>query len=424
MKKIIYSLLFACAILTFYSCEYDNYDEPSEGFSGKVIDSTTGENFIMSSRGLELRMYETSWSSTPSPRSINVKDDGTFNNNRLFAGTYKVIPTNGAFWPTDTMDVELKGGHTVQDFTVTPYLKLTIINYELKGTTLVISGKIDAPIVEGLPKIIDIQPFVAITKFVGDANISQYSDNNKVQINKNFEDGVKDEIFTMRIPDLKMERTFYVRLGARVDDSFKKHNFSEIIQIDVPFVEVDPNAIPDNYFKNADFPFARATWDEDRWGTLTEWITNDAMRSRGDGQYGGYDGGYGDYQGGLNSSFGFERWGDGETPIVNGKIYQTLTMPAGTYKLTLSIGGDNPQRDNNGSDLRFIVAATGNELPDVETIDSALGSATFAGLGRDESTSFEFTLDSETKVTAGVVASFTSTEQNVRISNIKLEKLD
>jgi hypothetical protein len=162
MKKIIYNLLTAYLIFGFYACEYDNYDEPSERFSGRIIDSTTGENFIMSSKGLELRMWETSWNSTPSPRSINVKDDGTFNNNKLFAGTYKVLPVSGAFWPVaDTVVINLKG-HVLQDFTVTPYLKLRITNHRLDGTSLTLSGKIEAPIVNNLPSVLDIQPYVAI----------------------------------------------------------------------------------------------------------------------------------------------------------------------------------------------------------------------------------------------------------------------
>lgn len=234
MKKLLYSLCALCLVIGFNSCDYDNYDEPDKRFSGRIIDSTTGENFIMTSKGLELRMFEISWSDTPSPRSINVKDDGTFNNNKLFGGTYMVLPTNGAFWPADTVLVELKGDHTVQDFTVTPYLKLKIVDHKLEGTKLILSGKIDAPITKGLPKIIDIQPFVAITKFVGDANISEYSDKNKIEINRDFSSGVGNETFTITVPDLKSGRTFYVRLGARVDDSFKKHNFSEIIEVKVP----------------------------------------------------------------------------------------------------------------------------------------------------------------------------------------------
>lgn len=424
MKNIIISLLTVCVVLVLNSCQNDNFDEPSEALSGRIIDSTTGDNIVTTSLGISLKMWETSWSgATPSPQSLNVKDDGTYNNTKLFAGTYKIVPTNGAFWPAkDTTVVELKGGKTVQDFTVTPYLKLAITDYHLNGTTLTISGKIDAPIIEGLPTIIDIRPFVAITKYVGSANISNYSDPNKIDINKNFTDGVKDHTYTMTIRNLKASTTFYVRLGARVNDSFKNYNYSVVIKIDVP--AADPNALPDNFLKNADFPFIRNTWDGDRWGTLTDWLTNDAMRSRGNGLYGGYDGGYGDYAGGKNSSFGFERWSSGENPIVNGKIYQTMTLPAGDYQYTLSFAGGNPQTSNNGTDPRFIVVAAGKSLPDVADINTSLAHASFVGIDPNTgSVMVEFTLAQSTEVTVGVLANFTNTEQNVRVHHLSLKKM-
>ena len=234
MKKVIYSLLFAGSLLAFNSCEFDNYAEPSVGLSGKIIDSTTGENFITASKGLDLKMLETSWSATPSPRTLNVKDDGTYNNDKLFPGTYQIFPTNGAFWPTDTTEVVLSESHTVQDFTVTPYLKLTITDYKVEGTTLKLFGKIDAPIVDGLPDVVDIRPMVAITRFVGDANINEYSDPYKITFNKKITNGIQGTIYPITIPNMKSGRHFYVRLAARVNDSFKRYNYSEIIEVDIP----------------------------------------------------------------------------------------------------------------------------------------------------------------------------------------------
>jgi hypothetical protein len=236
MKKIIYSLLIIICAVGFSSCEKDNYDEPNARFYGKIIDSTTGTNFVMTSQSLQVRMWEISYKENPSQRNVNVKDDATFNNNKLFAGTYQVLPTNGAFWPvTDTLTIELKNGKAVeQNFTLTPYLKVSIVDYKLTGTSLNIVGKLNAPIVDGLPNVLDIRPFVAITKFVGSANISSYSDPFRIEINKKFSDIPAGQTFSMTVTGLLPGRTFYVRLGARVDDSYKATNYSEIIKIDVP----------------------------------------------------------------------------------------------------------------------------------------------------------------------------------------------
>ncbi|MDR2121255.1 MAG: DUF3823 domain-containing protein [Tannerella sp.] len=236
MKRIKYTLWTILCLTTAVSCALDNYDEPDARFYGKIIDATTGENFIMSSQGLQIRMWEISYKANPSPRNVNVKDDATFNNNKLFPGEYQALVTNGAFWPVrDTVVVRLESGKaTEQNFTVTPYLKVSIADYHLDGTTLNISGKISAPIAEGLPRVLDIRPFVAITKYVGSANITAYSDPFRIDINKNIGEIPPEQVFSMSITGLLPGRTFYVRLGARVDDSFKANNFSEIIEIQVP----------------------------------------------------------------------------------------------------------------------------------------------------------------------------------------------
>ena len=200
------------------------------------------------------------------------------------------------------------------------------------------------------------------------------------------------------------------------------------LAIDTFYTEFQPKSVKTDvtsmYLQNYEYPFTMATWDGNRWGTLANWITNDAMKSRGDGQYGGYDGGYGDYQGGKCSSFGFERWGDGENQIINGKIYQTFTLPAGKYQYIFSFGGGNPQASNNGSDPRFMTVVAGSTLPDVENISNALAAASLSGVSSSESRSVEFTISEPTEISLGVVAKLTSTEQNLRAHHIKLFKLE
>jgi len=212
-------------------------------------------------------------------------------------------------------------------------------------------------------------------------------------------------------------------MGANVNDANRKYNYTEIIKVEVPAdAQNNPDEIPDNFLNNAQWPFSRSEWDGNRWGNLSGgWITNEAMRTR-DGR-GGYDGGW---EGPDNDkqSLGFERWGEGETPIENGKLYQTMELPEGTYRFTLSFAGENPVISNSGSDPRYIVAAAGESLPDIENVSSALGSASFAGVGNDGNVSFEFSLAEPTTVSAGFVVNFTGTEQNVRPSWLKLEKID
>ena len=47
MKKTIYSILFVASVLASSSCmKVDNFDAPEAHVTGRIIDSTTGENIL------------------------------------------------------------------------------------------------------------------------------------------------------------------------------------------------------------------------------------------------------------------------------------------------------------------------------------------------------------------------------------------
>jgi hypothetical protein len=176
--------------------------------------------------------------------------------------------------------------------------------------------------------------------------------------------------------------------------------------------------VTSDYMRNYSYPFARAGWDNNRWGSLQDWIINDAMKTRGGNQYGGYD----HYQ--DSETFGFERWGSGEGQILNGKIYQTATLPEGKYQFTFSYGGACPVPSNNGSNPRFLTANAGTSLPDVDQISSSLAFTSLVGVGTGSSKTIEFTLTRETEVSLGIVVYFDGIEQNIRGSYFQLYKVE
>jgi hypothetical protein len=429
MKNIIYIVL-GVLLMSVTSCmEVDNWDEPDVRVHGRIIDSYTGENILTSQGDWGIRIWERTWTqSVPNAQTLAVKQDGSYNNSKLFAGRYDMLPYGGPFWPVDTIKNVTFSGTKQQDITVVPYLQLQGFEASLNGLKLTLSCQLKAPIRAGLPNLVEIKPFLSLNTFCGAANfidIAEYN-NQRKQINKSWMEEVGNvetsKIYRVGPLAVKPGYTYYVRLGANVNDANRKYNYTEIIKIVVPAdAKNDPNEVPDNFFKNAQWPFEKAEWDGNRWGNLLNWTTNAAMRTR-DGR-GGYDGGW---EGPANDkkSLGFERWGAGETPIVNGKLYQTFDLPGGLYKFTMSLGGENPIISNNGSDPRYIAAAVGETLPDIENLSSALASTSFAGLGNAASTSIEFFLSGPKKVSVGFVVSFTGTEQNVRPSWLKLEKLD
>jgi hypothetical protein len=300
---------------------------------------------------------------------------------------------------------------------------------ELNGLKLTLHCVLRAPIRQGLPNLVEVKPFLSLNQFCGATNgsfidLKEYNDR-RIQYNQSWTDkfGDVEESPVLNIGPMAVKAgyTYYVRVGANVNDANRKYNYSEIIKVVVPAdAKNEPNELPDNFFKNASYPFTMADWDGVRWGNLADWKTNAAMRTR-DGR-GGFDNGW---DAPAKPSLGFERWGAGEAPIINGKLYQTFDLPvAGTYRFTMSLAGDNPIKSNNGSDPRYIAAAIGDDLPDTENIATALANASFQGMNPDTGVAtIEFTIDGPKRVSAGFVANFTGTEQNVRPSFVKLEKL-
>jgi len=233
MKKLISIVLVGMAILASSACtKIDNYDGPNASFQGNII-STAGGNLPTSSGSTQIKLQQIGWTT---PQTIPSKFDGTFEDTKLFKGGYRVIPSGGAFWPIyDTVTVNIAQG-TKHDFTVTPYIVIKNFTSVLNGTTLTLTFDIDAPIVAGLPTIKDIQPYVNTTRLVGTgASIREFSDLNAITINKDFIDLTPAQrSITLTVPNLLPGRTFFVRAGVRLNDSYSSSNFSDIVQVDIP----------------------------------------------------------------------------------------------------------------------------------------------------------------------------------------------
>lgn len=240
MKKFIYSLLFGTSALLMASCmEVDNFDAPDCHFYGKVIDSTTGEGIVSDRGDCHIRIWEMSYKVNPGSQDLVIKEDGTFNNTKLFSGTYDMVP-EGAWWPADTIRVGI-GKKATQNFEVTPYLKLFDFQTKLVGTTLTMSCRLDAPVKEGLPQIMEVRPFLSLNSFCGASNCISYYNSSTFKINvmKNWdkidkaEDGKSLTFTTVDLP-VKPGYTYFVRMGAKVKDKFEKFNYTEIVKIEVP----------------------------------------------------------------------------------------------------------------------------------------------------------------------------------------------
>ncbi len=155
--------------------------------------------------------------------------------------------------------------------------------------------------------------------------------------------------------------------------------------------------VTSEYLKNFKKPMTTIV-KGDRWGTPTDWITNAAARN--------FRNSNGEYYGGVDYWFGGPflameaGWsGDNMATVTNGKIYQSPTLPAGTYTLEMDIPDCT-----NGADF-YTVAAEGDEIPNIENIASSLAYAKTSSIGTHKIT---FTIATAKKVSLGFVGTLTS----------------
>lgn len=150
-----------------------------------------------------------------------------------------------------------------------------------------------------------------------------------------------------------------------------------------------------------------------RWGVVADWRVNAAVRQR-EGGMGGWD----EWEG---NSMSMEKWG-GETDIINGKIEQTslVPLPAGKYFYELKF------HDFQVKDKLYNVISKADNLPDVnnvETDPNVVGWLKFNGNAPLISTT-AFTLTEQRTVTFGFVATFQQSDQNFKLTQIKLYRQD
>ena len=244
MKHYTYTLICALALVAAaVSCmKIDNFAEPDARVSGTIIDKTTGKPMLLDHAANHIRIWEMSYSENPTPQDLAIKEDGTYNNTKLFAGTYDMLARDGAWWPCDTVyNVAIGRKGAVQDFEVTPYLHIVDFTAELQGTDIVFSCKLQAPVTENLPQIREIRPFLNTNIHCGPANHidAYYTDTYRINLRKMWA-AIGDasgnqtvDAYTVTVP-VKAGYTYWVRMGAQLNDTYTSWNLSEVKKIVVP----------------------------------------------------------------------------------------------------------------------------------------------------------------------------------------------
>ena len=274
MKKILL-LALGVTLFSLSSCfELDNWKEPDCTWHGTVIDSYTNQPLLSSQNDWQIRIWERSWTGheggAVNHQELRIKQDGTYQNTKLFAGTYDMLPYNGPFWPVDTLKNLVLGKELKQDFTVTPYLQISNFNAELfksnNKDSIKITFRVKAPLLvkdgRNLPRLYELRGFLSLTSYCGNGTdssigvanytqqpsgtvginsgagflrmtLSNNNDNSWATLIANGPgDNTTPDIFLSG--EVKSGYTYYVRVGAAVDDTHRKFSYSPIVKVTVP----------------------------------------------------------------------------------------------------------------------------------------------------------------------------------------------
>ncbi len=210
-------------LLALSGCGVDNYAEPSETLTGKLIDSD-GEPLITEQpNGFLIRLYEEGSSTA---YDFWGKPDGSFRNTKLFGGNYTVQPINGPFLEVDPVEVRISGVTNV-DFVVTPLCKIdaTIINDggDVKATYTVTKAV-------GAGKIRDA--ILLVTKW--NPNVGIYcrdwsANTNFIPVDDALIVGTEQ---TLTVADvLESGVTYYARVGVLCENTVGRYNLSPITKL-------------------------------------------------------------------------------------------------------------------------------------------------------------------------------------------------
>ncbi|GAA4310441.1 DUF3823 domain-containing protein [Compostibacter hankyongensis] len=224
------NVLLAISVLAaFASCtkNTDNYNPPDAGIHGAVVDAITGDSLQSEQpNGFRIRLIDEGYQDA-TPIDFWGMADGSFENSKVFSGTYKVVPIEGAFFPADTQEVAIKGMVEVQ-FKVTPFLTITASAAAEEGqivTKYRISRDSVGDKITVCKSLVSTHPTISNSIF--DKAVTHDltgTDDNEILATE----------FTDTLPGLEGGKTYYVRIAAATNNALNKYNYSRIIKITLP----------------------------------------------------------------------------------------------------------------------------------------------------------------------------------------------
>ncbi|MDR2058434.1 MAG: DUF3823 domain-containing protein [Dysgonamonadaceae bacterium] len=134
--QLVYS--FTCLLVyLFTACEIDNYEPPTGGLYGQIVDAETGDPVpqpLPSEGGLRLRFYEADRENAIE-QHFYAQADGSYKNTHLFNGPVRLVLEQRNFFPIDTVELNIQG-QTKKDIEVIPYARIKVKSLQADGNLI------------------------------------------------------------------------------------------------------------------------------------------------------------------------------------------------------------------------------------------------------------------------------------------------
>ena len=226
VKYIKTVLLFA--VLSIAGCKIDNYPAPASSLSGNIVDAVTGAKVPEQTlNGGLVQLYQIGYSSNaPNPINSAMHSDGSYNNNLLFDGTYKLVAT-GPFTYTDTLNVTVKG-HTVQDIKVIPNLTVTAVLASKTSTSITLTVNIAQSAAASSQQIARVGAIAGITNSL---DVNNYAARTLVNTESMTNADAVAQTYSIVLTGLNPGTTYYVRGGSRTINNGNFYNYAPVFQV-------------------------------------------------------------------------------------------------------------------------------------------------------------------------------------------------
>lgn len=228
--------------------------------------------------------------------------------------------------------------------------------------------------------------------------------------------GAKGNTFILSLDIAQLKQAQYtgkklalaVRIANPSNYSLNTALCTTIIILDVNGMIIGPAVdITSQYILNPGNPFIASAMNGSRWGTLQSWKVNNAVLSHGG--VGGFS------SDGDGKTIDLES-GWGSAVILNGKVFQTITLPAGTYAFDAS--GGSWKWQGTKDPCYTIVAPNSDTLPDYNNIINN-SSILYQQIAQPQPL-ITFQLSAATKITLGIIVNYIQDAQGIKTTKVTL----